>query len=104
MQTERTPDLNRQEIEKFVVRLPKGMRSKIAHVSRLSRRSMNSEIIARLEQSFAVLESDDSNSPAAPLLRAVEAPTQANQETILLAHFRTMGADKQAALLELLTS
>ena len=38
--------------DKFVVRLPDGMRERIADVARNHHRSMNSEIIARLEQSM----------------------------------------------------
>jgi hypothetical protein len=38
--------------DKFVVRLPDGMREKIADVARGHHRSMNSEIIARLEASL----------------------------------------------------
>lgn len=38
--------------DKFVVRLPDGMRERIAEVARNHHRSMNSEIIARLEQSL----------------------------------------------------
>ena len=38
--------------DKFVVRLPEGMRERIAVVARNHHRSMNSEIIARLEQSM----------------------------------------------------
>ncbi|MNB58513.1 Arc-like DNA binding domain protein [compost metagenome] len=39
--------------DKFVVRLPDGMRERIAEVAREHHRSMNSEIIARLEKSMA---------------------------------------------------
>lgn len=38
--------------DKFVVRLPDGMRERIAEVARDHHRSMNSEIIARLEKSL----------------------------------------------------
>lgn len=38
--------------DKFVVRLPDGMRERIADVAKESHRSMNSEIIARLEASL----------------------------------------------------
>lgn len=41
--------------DKFVVRLPEGMREKLAEVARNRHRSMNSEIISRLSAS---LESD----------------------------------------------
>jgi len=38
--------------DKFVVRLPDGMREQIAEVAKESHRSMNSEIIARLKKSL----------------------------------------------------
>lgn len=38
--------------EKFVVRLPDGMRDQISDIAERNHRSMNSEIIARLEQSM----------------------------------------------------
>jgi len=38
--------------DKFVVRLPDGMREKVAEMARGHHRSMNSEIIARLEASL----------------------------------------------------
>lgn len=38
--------------DKFVVRLPDGMRERIAEVARTHHRSMNSEIIARLERTL----------------------------------------------------
>lgn len=100
MNTERATTHARQEVEKFVVRLPKGMRSKIAEVSRLSHRSMNSEIIARLEESLGHA-SEDNNTPSAPLLRSVD-NNAGDQEHTLLAHFRAMSAEKRAALLELI--
>ena len=37
-------------IEKFVIRLPKGLRNTIKHLSEQNRRSMNSEIIMVLEK------------------------------------------------------
>ncbi len=42
--------------EKFVIRLPGGMRSRIAETARANIRSMNSEIVHRLERT-AELES-----------------------------------------------
>ena len=38
--------------DKFIVRLPDGMRRRIGEVSKRARRSMNSEIVCRLEHSF----------------------------------------------------
>lgn len=45
--------------DKFVVRLPDGMREKIAEVARTHHRSMNSEIISRLERSMLEDVGDD---------------------------------------------
>ena len=39
--------------EQFVVRFPDGMRDRIAEAARVSGRSMNSEIVARIERSFS---------------------------------------------------
>lgn len=38
--------------EQFVVRFPDGMRDKIADAAKSNNRSMNAEIIARLQESF----------------------------------------------------
>lgn len=44
----RTP----QDADKFIVRLPSGMREHIADAAAKSHRSMNAEVIARLERTF----------------------------------------------------
>jgi plasmid stability protein len=41
------------ELERFIVRLPDGMRERIAASAKASERSMNAEIVHRLEQSFS---------------------------------------------------
>ncbi|HGY9633463.1 Arc family DNA-binding protein [Pseudomonas alloputida] len=45
--------------DKFVIRLPDGMRAKIADIAKDHHRSMNSEIIARLELSIEQDEHGD---------------------------------------------
>jgi hypothetical protein len=50
--------------DKFVVRLPDGMREKIAEVARTHHRSMNSEIISRLERSMLEDVGDDDVTPS----------------------------------------
>jgi len=42
--------------EKFVIRFPKGMRAKVHVVANQNRRSMNKEIIARLEHSLGTFD------------------------------------------------
>lgn len=104
MITKKHASPSKQEVEKFVVRLPKGMRDRIAEVSRLSRRSMNSEIVARLEDSLGETWNESSTTPqsSTPILRAVDTPAQAgDQETLLLEAFRRMDDEKRAALLAL---
>lgn len=51
MSTEK-PIFPSDKADKFVVRFPDGMRDKISEAAKTSGRSMNAEIIARLEQSF----------------------------------------------------
>lgn len=48
--------------DKFVVRLPDGMREQIGDVSRDNHRSMNSEIIARLQRSLKEDAGSDANA------------------------------------------
>src|SRR5208283_727343 len=40
-------------LEKFVLRLPEGMRDKIGVAARANKRTMNAEIVQRLEASFS---------------------------------------------------
>src|SRR5579883_1138335 len=41
-----------QPLDKYIVRLPDGMRDRIAASAKENKRSMNAEIVARLEYSF----------------------------------------------------
>ena len=46
-----------RESDKFMLRLPEGMRDRIATASATNGRSMNAEVIARLEASFTSVKS-----------------------------------------------
>ena len=48
-----TEDQNRTLQDKFMLRLPDGMRERIREAAEQNKRSMNAEIIARLEASFS---------------------------------------------------
>lgn len=48
-----------KQLDQFVVRLPDGMRERIRLAAEVNRRSMNAEIIARLEATFL----DDDQPP-----------------------------------------
>jgi predicted HicB family RNase H-like nuclease len=41
-----------KEADKFIVRLPEGMRNRIEEAAKANKRSMNAEIVARLQFSF----------------------------------------------------
>lgn len=81
--------------DKFVVRLPDGMRSRIEEVAKGNYRSMNSEIITRLEQSL-----DGTGMYSA---QAVDAASITPAEVHLLAKFRAMSARQQRALIDIIT-
>lgn len=84
--------------DKFVVRLPEGMRDRIAEVARAQHRSMNSEIIARLESSLQ----QEGISTEGESLR-LDSPELSHHERELLQHFRLLAHRQQNALLALIT-
>ncbi|TXH94603.1 MAG: Arc family DNA-binding protein [Pseudomonas sp.] len=83
--------------DKFVVRLPDGMRERIADVARNHHRSMNSEIISRLEQSL--LQEGALNDE--PNLR-LDSPELSLHERELLQRFRQLSRRQQNALVALI--
>ena len=54
----------KQQPYKYVVRLPADMRDLIAESAQFYRRSMNSDIVARLQQSFRGLPALDNAQPS----------------------------------------
>jgi hypothetical protein len=83
--------------EKFVVRLPEGMRERIAGVARNHHRSMNSEIIARLERSL-VQEGELQEES----LLSLESSELSSHERELLQRFRQLSRRQQNALVALI--
>jgi hypothetical protein len=83
--------------DKFVVRLPEGMREHIADVAKTHHRSMNSEIITRLEQSL-VQEGALGDEPTVRL----DSPELSVHERELLQRFRQLAHRQQNALLSLI--
>lgn len=51
-------DTESRHADKYIIRFPEGMRDRIAAAAKANGRSMNSELIARLEASFEQAESD----------------------------------------------
>ncbi len=85
--------------DKFVVRLPEGMRDRIAEVARAQHRSMNSEIIARLESS---LQQDGELAHSDGL--SLDSPELSQYERELLTRFRQLAQRQQNALLALIAN
>ncbi|GGJ91201.1 DNA-binding protein [Pseudomonas matsuisoli] len=83
--------------DKFVVRLPEGMRERIADVARNHHRSMNSEIIARLEQSL-IQEGAIGDEPS----MRMDSPELSLHERELLQRFRQLSRRQQNALVSLI--
>mgnify|MGYP003594400671 CR=1 FL=1 len=83
--------------DKFVVRLPDGMRERIADVARNHHRSMNSEIIARLEQSL--IQEDSLGDELNLRLACPELSLHARE---LLPRFRQLSRRQQNALVSLI--
>ncbi|CAH0267660.1 hypothetical protein SRABI70_03394 [Pseudomonas sp. Bi70] len=83
--------------DKFVVRLPDGMRERIADVARQHHRSMNSEIIARLEQSMLQEGALDDE-----LGIRLDSPELSLHERELLQRFRQLSRRQQNALVALI--
>ena len=83
--------------DKFVVRLPDGMRERIADVARNHHCSMNSEIISRLEQSLFQEGTLDSG----PILH-MDSAELSNSERELLQRFRQLSRRQQNALVALI--
>lgn len=83
--------------DKFVVRLPDGMRERIADVARNHHRSMNSEIISRLEQSLFQEGTLDSS----PILH-MDSTELSSSERELLQRFRQLSRRQQNALVALI--
>ena len=83
--------------DKFVVRLPDGMRERIADLARNNHRSMNSEIIARLEQSMLQEGALDDD-----LSLRLDSPELSLHERELLQRFRQLSRRQQNALVALI--
>lgn len=81
--------------DKFVLRLPDGMRERICEVARNQHRSMNSEIISRLEASLihasAVQYADGDATQLSP------------QEWRLVESFRSLAPHQRNALIEIIS-
>lgn len=100
--TKSTPSL----VEKFVIRLPKGLREQIKTLSEHNRRSMNSEIIMVLEKHIQQFSQEDiKDFSTEELLQEVQAEHDNHgpvTDQVLQERLDALPAEKKEALLELL--
>lgn len=91
---------------KFLVRLPATMRDLIAESAQHYRRSMNSDIVARLHHSFSGIPDDvNERGLAPPLHEQLEHLFKRElsvEEEQLVRTYRRLSKEKRAALLDLL--
>ncbi len=96
----------KQKPYKLVVRLPIAMREKVKEAAHYYHRSMNSEIVARLEQSFGDLPQrsieQQVQPPLHPHVEAIFRSALSEPEHQLISVFRRLSSGRQNALLSLL--
>ena len=96
----------KEKTYKFVVRLPAMMRDPIAESARHYRRSMTSDIVARLQYSFSGIPDDASERGLAPpmhdQLEQLFKRKLSVEEEQLIRTYRRLSKEKRAALLDLL--
>jgi len=92
---------------KYLVRLPQQLRQRLAESAEYYRRSLNSDIIARLQQSFRGLPGAGQHDAIAPPLHhqinEVLHRDLSHEELLLVRHFRGLDSGKRAALMALLS-
>ena len=99
---------NSRTADKFVVRLPKGMRQLIADVAKNYHRSMNSEIVARLECSLRTepcLGSQDEENALDGISNEDNITVDiSKQEFAVIERIRSLDAQNKEALTTLLSN
>jgi hypothetical protein len=92
---------------KYLVRLPQALRERLHESAEYYRRSLNSDIVARLQQTFSGLPGAVQHDALAPPLHhqinEVLHRDLSHEEVQLVRRFRTLTAAKRAALMDLLS-
>ncbi len=91
---------------RLVLRLPEELRVRVAEAARRYRRSLNSEIVARLEHSLGALPANATESAVEPPFFAqIETALRhdlSDEEDALIRMFRRLSPKQRSALLNLL--
>lgn len=99
--------INKIPVHKFLVRLPVDLHQRVSEAAERYRRSVNSEIVARLEQSLVGLPHDADESavepPFFPYIETTFRRDLSEQENALIRAFRRLSRRQRGALVALLT-
>ena len=99
--------MTRIPVHRFLVRLPVDLHDRVSEAAERYRRSMNSEIVARLEQSIAGIPVESAEAGVEPpFFRHIETTFRrdlSEEENALIRAFRRLSGRQRTALLELLT-
>ena len=90
---------------KLLLRLPDQLHVRVAEAAKRYRRSMNSEIVTRLEHSLNGLPGDSESDVEPPFFAQIEASLRGHltdEEDSLVRLFRRLSARQRSALLTLL--
>ena len=92
---------------KFVLRLPDELRDRVAEAATLYRRSINSEIVARLEQSLGGIPEDDAERQVEPpFFTQIETTFRrdlSDDEDRMIRLYRRLSRQQRQALLDLMS-
>ena len=93
-------------VQKFVLRLPEDLHRRIGEAAHRYRRSMNAEIVARLDQSLRGLPGDESESKVEPAffphIETTFRGDLSDEEDTMIRLYRRLSARQQEALRTLL--
>ncbi|MCY3812174.1 MAG: Arc family DNA-binding protein [Gammaproteobacteria bacterium] len=95
-----------EQSQRFVLRLPPALHRRVTEAAAVYRRSMNAEIVARLEYSLSGIPADADVSAVEPALFPYLETTfrgeLSDEENRLIRLFRRLSASQRAALVDLL--
>jgi len=97
----------REPTDKFILRLPKRLRNNLFDISKMYRRSVNSEIILRLEYTLNGIPNQELEKALEPaMFPEIERILRGNltkEEEKLVLCFRRLSSERRNALMELLS-
>lgn len=98
MQSMRTKPYPSEVQDRFIVRMPDGMRDSLKRLAKQSRRSMNAEIIARLGESL----DNNYQTESRGLVLVAEEGGDDYLDPVLVSLIRRLSTEKKKALFDLL--